>query len=62
MANDDIISSRPSAKEFGALSWHTLSAVEAAQQLSVDPQVGLSAAEVQRRVNAYGPNEILEHP
>jgi Ca2+-transporting ATPase len=62
MANDDIISRSPSATEFEALPWHTLSAVEIAQRLNVDPQTGLSASEVQRRANAYGPNEILEHP
>ncbi|MEX2490535.1 MAG: calcium-translocating P-type ATPase, PMCA-type [Nitrospirales bacterium] len=62
MAKDDIISRSPSATEFEALPWHTFSAVETAQRLNVDPQTGHSASEVQRRVNAYGPNEILEHP
>ena len=62
MGNDDMINRSPSATEIETLPWHTLSAVETAQRLSVDPQTGLSASEVQRRVNAYGPNEIMEHP
>jgi Ca2+-transporting ATPase len=62
MDNDDIIKRSPSATEFEALPWHTLSAAEIAQRLSVDPQNGLSTSEVQRRTNTYGPNEILEHP
>jgi Ca2+-transporting ATPase len=62
MANDDIISRSSSATEFEALPWHTFSVGETAQRLSVDPQTGLSASEVQRRANAHGPNEILEHP
>ena len=62
MVNDDIISRNPSATEFEALAWHTLSDVEIAERLSVDPQTGLSASEVQRRAKANGPNEILEHP
>jgi len=48
--------------EFNALPWHTLSAEKVAQQLSVDPQAGLSASEVHRRTNVYGSNDILEHP
>jgi Ca2+-transporting ATPase len=62
MANDDIISRSSSATEFDALPWHTFSVAETAQRLSVDPQTGLSASEVQRRATAYGPNEILEYP
>ena len=52
----------PSPTKIEALPWHTFSAMELAQQLSVDPQIGLSLSEVQRRANTYGPNEILEHP
>ena len=39
-------------------TWYSLSAAEAATQLGVDPAVGLSAAEAQRRVQQYGSNKL----
>lgn len=36
--------------------WYSLSPEEAAQQLKVDPAKGLSTAEVQQRLQQYGPN------
>ncbi|MDH5564386.1 MAG: calcium-translocating P-type ATPase, PMCA-type [Nitrospirota bacterium] len=62
MPKDDSISQSLSDTKFEALPWHTLSGGEVAERLSVDPQIGLSPSEVQRRVNAYGPNEILDRP
>jgi len=62
MAKADIMSRSLSPTKIEALPWHTLSAVEIAQRLSVDPQAGLNASEAQRRANAHGSNEILEHP
>ncbi|MBL8145318.1 MAG: HAD-IC family P-type ATPase, partial [Anaerolineae bacterium] len=38
--------------------WHTLSPEDAARQLGVEPARGLSAAEVQSRLQKYGPNEL----
>src|SRR5574341_545154 len=40
--------------------WYQLSSDEAARQLSVDPARGLSAAEVQQRLQKYGPNRLAE--
>ncbi|MFN8627022.1 MAG: cation-translocating P-type ATPase [Candidatus Binatia bacterium] len=40
--------------------WHTLPAPEAAERLRVDPALGLSAAEAERRRERYGPNELHE--
>jgi len=41
--------------------WHLLSSSDVAQQLTVDPQMGLSADEVTRRLSTYGMNAIQEH-
>jgi Ca2+-transporting ATPase len=40
--------------------WHTLSTVDAARLLRVDPRVGLSASETARRADVHGPNLIPE--
>ena len=40
--------------------WYHLTAEEACSRLDVDPQVGLSAAEVTRRREQYGPNRLAE--
>ena len=43
-----------------APAWHTLSVEDALKAQGVDPQVGLSAAEVERRRAQYGPNKFAE--
>jgi Ca2+-transporting ATPase len=40
--------------------WHTLEAQEAVRQIGSDPGSGLTAAEAQRRLAEYGPNELVE--
>ena len=40
--------------------WHTLTGQATAQELAVDPAQGLSSAEVDRRVQQYGPNVLSE--
>ena len=40
--------------------WYTLPAQAVAEQLQVDPAKGLSAAEVQQRLQKYGPNRLAE--
>jgi len=40
--------------------WHVLTASEAVQHLAVDPHAGLSDAEVERRRQLCGPNDIRE--
>src|SRR3954470_7424453 len=40
--------------------WHALTPEEAATRLGVDPLLGLSAAEAQKRLNSYGPNALAE--
>lgn len=42
--------------------WHLLSPGEVATHLSVDPDAGLTTAEVARRIVQYGPNDIRERP
>lgn len=42
-------------------AWHVLASSEAARQLAVDLQTGLSTGEVARRLSNYGPNAIQEH-
>jgi Ca2+-transporting ATPase len=37
---------------------HALPAAEVADRLAVDPTVGLDSAEAERRLSAYGPNEL----
>jgi len=40
--------------------WHTISARAALAQLGTDAEHGLSSAEAQRRLEQYGPNELVE--
>jgi Ca2+-transporting ATPase len=40
--------------------WYQLSTDEATKQLNVDPTKGLSVAEVQQRLQKYGPNRLAE--
>ena len=42
--------------------WHSRSADEVAAALGVDPERGLDAGEVQRRLAQYGPNELATEP
>jgi Ca2+-transporting ATPase len=44
------------------VAWHTLSAADAATRLTVDPEQGLDADEVARRLSTYGPNELPTEP
>ena len=61
MRSDNV--SRPTSAAPGAapVAWHVLTAPAVAQQLTVDPQMGLSADEVARRLSTYGLNAIQEH-
>ena len=43
-------------------AWWSLTPEEAATQLTVDADEGLSDAEVQRRLAQYGPNELATEP
>jgi Ca2+-transporting ATPase len=43
-------------------AWHALPAAEACQNLSVDPNTGLSQDEVVRRLSEVGPNRLPEAP
>src|SRR5512139_1263852 len=40
--------------------WYRLSTEQAAEQLSVDPNAGLSAEEAAHRMEQYGPNKLAE--
>ena len=40
-------------------AWHALSAEQTLKVLDVDPQRGLSSAEVERRIKRFGPNTII---
>ena len=40
--------------------WHRLEAQEAVRQIESDVEAGLSAAEAERRLAQYGPNELVE--
>ncbi len=42
-------------------AWHTLPVEDVIQRLDVDPQTGLNAKEVRRRLRRYGHNVIPEH-
>jgi Ca2+-transporting ATPase len=44
------------------IAWHTLSADDAARQMGVDPDEGLAAGDVQRRLEEYGPNKLPTEP
>jgi Ca2+-transporting ATPase len=41
-------------------SWHALSLDETLKQLATPPETGLSAEEVERRLQQYGPNQLTE--
>src|ERR1700756_3891779 len=43
-------------------AWHSQSAQEVAAELDVDPERGLNADEVERRLSKYGPNELPKEP
>ncbi|VDC04342.1 unnamed protein product [Peniophora sp. CBMAI 1063] len=45
-------------KDLATLDWHKISIEEAFQRLAVSPKVGLDAAQITRRVAAYGKNAI----
>ncbi len=61
MRSDNV--SRPTSEAPGVapVVWHVLTAPDVGQQLTVDPQTGLSADEVARRLSTYGLNAIQEH-
>ncbi len=42
------------------LSWYALNTNQALQQLDVDPAAGLAAAEVEARLQRFGPNALVE--
>ena len=42
--------------------WHSRSAGDVAAELGVDPERGLDAGEVERRLGQYGPNELPKEP
>jgi P-type Ca2+ transporter type 2C len=44
------------------LAWHTMSASDVTARLEVDPDSGLSADEIERRLARYGPNELPQEP
>src|SRR5918995_6514039 len=44
------------------VSWYTMPAEAAADQLGVNPEHGLDADEVTRRLAEYGPNELASEP
>src|SRR5215475_15145255 len=46
----------------GGLTWYALSAQDVTAQLGVDPDQGLTVAEVERRQSEYGPNELPTEP
>jgi P-type Ca2+ transporter type 2C len=46
----------------GDIAWYALSAEDAAGQIGVDPDQGLDAGEVTRRLAEYGPNELPVEP
>src|SRR5690348_4421158 len=46
----------------GGLAWYALSAQDVTAQMDVDADQGLTAAEVERRLAEYGPNELPTEP
>jgi P-type Ca2+ transporter type 2C len=44
------------------VAWHTLSAEDTAGRMGVDPEHGLGADDVERRLAEYGPNELPTEP
>jgi P-type Ca2+ transporter type 2C len=41
--------------------WHTISVENVLEKLQVDPHIGLTQAEVEKRIQKFGPNELIEH-
>jgi magnesium-transporting ATPase (P-type) len=50
----------PDAPRGGAPAWHGLTAAEVAHRQAVDPADGLTAAEAARRLERFGPNELVQ--
>ena len=48
------------AKENELQKWYSVTADEVANNLKVDPKVGLSSAEAEARLKQYGPNQLAE--
>src|SRR6516225_1660865 len=46
----------------GGLAWYALSPQDVTTQMGVDPDTGLTVAEVDRRLADYGPNELPTEP
>ncbi|MGN6380128.1 MAG: cation-translocating P-type ATPase [Gaiellales bacterium] len=46
----------------GKTAWHSLSPEDSAAELGVEPDKGLAAAEVERRLAQYGPNQLRTEP
>src|SRR5512142_3077878 len=46
----------------GNLAWYAQSAQDVTARMGVDPDEGLAAAEVERRLGEYGPNELPPEP
>ncbi|MDO9116546.1 MAG: calcium-translocating P-type ATPase, PMCA-type [Nitrospira sp.] len=61
MRSDNVSRLISEAPGVASVAWHVLTAPDIAQQLTVDPQTGLSADEVARRLSTYGLNAIQEH-
>ena len=52
-----------SATDLSAMTpWYARDPDAVAVELSVDPEAGLDAAEVERRLGQYGPNELTTEP
>src|SRR5689334_20225330 len=49
-------------KPAGPVPWHALSAGDTVERLGVDPDQGLGAEEVRRRLAEYGPNQLPTEP
>jgi Ca2+-transporting ATPase len=41
------------------VAWYSLTPTQVAEKLKVDPQAGLSSAEVKTRIGTYGPNQMV---
>ena len=52
----------PAVDDTSPVSWHTLTASDAARQLGVDRATGLSDAEAASRLAVHGPNRLTETP
>jgi calcium-translocating P-type ATPase len=49
-------------KNLESTTWHQLSGADACRQLEVDRATGLTPADVQSRLEQFGPNELREKP